>query len=116
MILGRVIGQVWATRKHAKLSHIKLLLIRPYFWYNPPYEAGHVVAVDSLGAGPGEDVVVCLGEPSRRMVGDPNAPVEASVMAIVDRVQFDPAAFGARPLHTLGNTPPPAAWTCCARA
>lgn len=106
MILGRVVGHVWATRKHAKIARVRLLLVRPYFWYNPPHETGHVVAVDLVGAGPGEDVIVCLGEPARRTLGDANAPVEASVMAIVDRVEMRRETFGARGLRTLDGEIP----------
>lgn len=110
MILGRVVGQVWATRKHAKLERCKLLLVRPYFWYNPAHEVGHVVAVDDLGAGPGEDVLVCLGLPARLRLGDVNAPVEAAVMAIVDRVSLSREAVGARKLVAVGKQAVPAGW------
>src|SRR5262249_57165727 len=33
MILGRVVGFVWATRKHARLERGKLLVVEPYGWY-----------------------------------------------------------------------------------
>lgn len=115
MILGRVLGEVWASRRDAGLSGRKLLLIRPHFWYEPPFPVEHLVAVDTLGAGPGEDVVVCLGEPARQSLLAANAgstastvpgysqaawlPVEAAVMAIVDR--FDVEAQSGRPLRSL---------------
>jgi ethanolamine utilization protein EutN len=102
MILGHVVGAVWATRKHAQLQRRKLLLIEPYFTYNPTHEVGHLVAVDAIGAGVGEDVVVCLGSPARWSLGDRNLPVDAAVMGIVDRLQLSRAAFSpgaARPLR-----------------
>lgn len=94
MILGRVVGEVWATRRHPGLGRTKLLIIQPHYWYDPPFEVGHLVAVDPVGAGVGEDVVVCMGDPARRaLAGDaassgpsPNLPVDAAVAAIVDRV------------------------------
>lgn len=117
MILGRVVGEVWAARRHPGLSGRKLLLIEPHYWYGPPFEVAHLVAVDALGAGPGDDVVVCLGEPARQSLVDAPVgrgsapgyasavmlPVEAAVMAIVDRVQLDAAAatFLGRPLATV---------------
>ena len=87
MILGRVMGQVWATRKSPRLGGCKLLLVRPLTWFRPDHPTGHVVAVDPVGAEVGQDVIVCLGQPARRVLGDGRMPVEASVAAIVDRVE-----------------------------
>ncbi len=87
MILGRVIGEVWATRKHAGYSGRKLLLVRPTAQYAPSHDVGHLVAVDLIDAGAGDEVVVCLGEPARQALGAHNLPVEAAVCAIVDRVE-----------------------------
>ena len=96
MILGRVVGEAWAARRHPALSGRKLLIIRPHLWYDPPFEAGHLVAVDPVGAGVGEDVVVCMGDPGRRQLAGASAsegpspllPVDATVMAIVDSVEL----------------------------
>ncbi|MCS6913184.1 MAG: EutN/CcmL family microcompartment protein [Myxococcales bacterium] len=108
MILGRVIGEVWAARQHPGLLGKKLLIIRPHGWYDPPLNVGHLVAVDPVGAGAGEDVVVCMGDPGRRVLAggleqetSPLLPVDATVMAIVDRVELDPKA----PLR-FGGPPP----------
>jgi ethanolamine utilization protein EutN len=86
MILGRVVGQVWATRKNRWLEGRKLLLVRPLAWYRPDHACDHLVAVDPIGAEVGQDVVVCLGLPARQALGDARNPVEASIAAIVDRV------------------------------
>ncbi|HEY7953746.1 MAG TPA: EutN/CcmL family microcompartment protein [Polyangia bacterium] len=101
MILGRVVGEVWATRKHPALDGRKLLIIEPYLWYAPAHEVGHLVAVDPLGAGVGEDVVVCLGDPARRALGGTAFPVEATVAAIVDRTELFEDR-GPRPLGFVG--------------
>ena len=105
MILGRVFGEVWATRKHAGLEGRKLLVVMPYLWYAPPHEGGHLVAVDSLGAGVGDDVVVCLGDPARRSLGSVNLPIEATVAAIVDGVELAEDR-GRRPLTFVGGREP----------
>jgi len=89
MILGRLVGTVWATRKNLRLDNLKLAIVRPYFWYNPSHENGHIVAVDQVGAEVGQDVLVCVGQPGRWAAGDPRCPVEASVMAIVDSVEIE---------------------------
>lgn len=96
MILGRVVGEVWATRKHPGLVGRKMLIVEPRFWYDPPFQVAHLVAVDPVGAGVGEDVVVCLGDGGRRILaGDgkalgetPLLPVDATIMAIVDGVEL----------------------------
>ena len=107
MILGRVVGEVWATRKHAALEGKKLLVIAPYFWYAPAHEVGHLVAVDPVGAGVGADVVVCMGDPGRRSLGSTSIPVEAVVCAIVDRLELAaPDAQGKRPLTFVGGRAP----------
>ncbi len=89
MILGRLVGTVWATRKNPRLENLKLAIVRPYFWYNPSHDCEHVIAVDQVGAEVGQDVLVCVGQPGRWAAGDSRCPVEASVMAIVDRVEIE---------------------------
>jgi ethanolamine utilization protein EutN len=109
MILAKVVGTVWSTRKHSALTRYKLLLVRPYFAYNLTPDSGQLVAVDTVGAGIGEDVVICLGTPARRSLGDENLPVDAAVLGIVDRCQLQAQAFDSaarRPLQFAGGTPP----------
>jgi ethanolamine utilization protein EutN len=109
MILGRVVGEVWGTRKHPALEGRKLLIIQPHLWYAPSHEVGHLVAVDPVGAGVGEDVVVCLGTPARRALGAVNLPIDAAVQAIVDHVELAPEGQrGARPLAWVDGGPGPA--------
>jgi ethanolamine utilization protein EutN len=100
MILGRVVGQVWATRRDARLARAKLLVVRPTGIYEPAfYEnafgARHLVATDDLDAGIGDQVVVCLGAPARASAGGNDVPVDAAVMAVVDRAEIDSNALGA---------------------
>ena len=101
MILGRVVGQVWATRRDARLSRARLLVIRPHGIYEPAFASGHLVAVDDVDAGIGDDVIVCLGAPARASAGGDDMPVDAAVLGVVDRVQLTPgpamAEAGAAP-------------------
>ena len=89
MILGRVVGEVWASRKDARLGGAKLLLVRPHGWYEAAFDTAHLVASDDVQAGVGDDVIVCLGQPARQSRGDDNVPVDAAIMAIVDRIALD---------------------------
>jgi ethanolamine utilization protein EutN len=118
VILGRVVGQVWATRQDARLGGAKLLLVRPHGVYEPALPTGHLVAVDDVDAGVGDDVVVALGRPARLaaalkiagVTGD-DFPVDAAILGVVDRLEVDAAASarpGAapgieRPLPALGR-------------
>ncbi len=92
MILGRIVGQVWATRKDARLESRRLVLVRPLAWHRPDHDSDAIVAADPVGAEVGQDVVVCMGDPARRSLGDTRRPVEAAVAAIVDRVELYPEA------------------------
>lgn len=105
MILGRVVGNVWASEKDPRLERCKLLIVRPYGSYELGPAAEQVVCVDTLGAGVGEDVVVCLGWPARDHLGGHNLPVEAAVMAIVDRCQLSREAAAERQLGFRGGAP-----------
>jgi ethanolamine utilization protein EutN len=100
MILGRVMGEVWATRKHAAYEGRKMLLVRPLLWYAPSHEVGHLVAIDTVDAGVGDDVIVCVGTPARRALGATNLPIEAVICAVVDQVRMADE-LGARPLRWL---------------
>jgi ethanolamine utilization protein EutN len=95
VILGRVVGQVWAARKDARLERTKLLVIRPHGFYEPAFPTRHLVATDDVDAGVGDDVVVCLGQPARYSLGGENMPVDAAVLGVVDRVELDPAVLAA---------------------
>jgi ethanolamine utilization protein EutN len=114
VILGKVVGTVVATRKDARLSGEKLLLIKAYGAYRPSHSTEQIVAVDrTLDAGIGDDVVVCFGSPARWTLGGTNLPVDAAVMAVVDRCTFSRAAFSQdarRPLK-LAMEPRGVDWT-----
>ena len=88
MILGRVIGTVWATRKDEQTVGMKFLLVREVELDLTP-TASFVVAVDSVGAGVGEVVLVAQGSSGRQTELTRNKPVDAVVMAIVDRLDVD---------------------------
>ncbi|MBI5507162.1 MAG: EutN/CcmL family microcompartment protein [Deltaproteobacteria bacterium] len=94
MLLGVVVGEVWTTKKSAALDGMKLLVVAPRCSYGGALGHDHLVAADDLGAGIGEEVVVCFGMPARAAHGGPQVPVEAAIMAIVDRTELvrDPGA------------------------
>lgn len=88
MILGRVIGTVWATRKDEQTVGMKFQIVREVELDLSP-KSGFVVAVDSVGAGVGEIVLVAQGSSGRQTELTRNKPVDAVIMAIVDRLDVD---------------------------
>lgn len=89
MLLGRVIGEVWATIKDDKLEGLKFLIVRQVDLDYKPLPA-FVVAVDSLDAGLGEIVLVAQGSSARQTDRTKDRPVDAVIMAIVDRLDVVP--------------------------
>ncbi|MFA3782865.1 EutN/CcmL family microcompartment protein [Melioribacteraceae bacterium 4301-Me] len=87
MILGKVIGTVWSTRKDENLVGAKFLIVRHLNLDLTPKEAT-VVAVDSVGAGVGEVVLVAQGSSARQTTFTKNKPVDAVIMAIVDKLDI----------------------------
>jgi ethanolamine utilization protein EutN len=88
MVLGKVIGNVWATRKDQKLKGLKLLIVRSVDLDYAEKET-FVVAADSVGAGVGEIVLYCTGSSARQTEATENRPVDAVIMAIVDKLEKD---------------------------
>jgi microcompartment protein CcmK/EutM len=87
LILGRVIGTVWSTKKDEALVGAKFLIVRQLDLEYKPKEAT-VIAVDSVGAGVGEVVLVAQGSSARQTTFTKNKPVDAVIMAIVDKLDI----------------------------
>jgi len=87
LILGKVIGNVWSTRKDENLVGSKFLIVRQLNLDYTPKE-NFVVAVDSVGAGVGEVVLCAQGSSARQTAITKNKPVDAVIMAIVDKLDI----------------------------
>jgi len=86
MQLARVVGTVVATQKHRKFEGAKLLLVQPVTLDDEPRGAT-LLAVDSVGAGVHEKVLIVLeGRAAGDALGRKAAPVDAAVIGIVDEV------------------------------
>jgi len=89
--LGRVIGTAVATVKSQGLQSYKLLLVRDFQDdADATHDAasGYYVAVDTVGAGIGEIVLVTFGSAARLFAGPLDAPVDAAIVAILDTVRI----------------------------
>ena len=82
MLIGKVIGSVVATRKNDNLVGNKFMIIE----IPESMESGKkkIVAIDNIGAGVGEVVLVALGSAARIGCGVEDTPVDAAIVGIVD--------------------------------
>ncbi|WP_462410563.1 EutN/CcmL family microcompartment protein [Neobacillus sp. Marseille-QA0830] len=88
MYVGIVVGSVVATRKDDDLVGKKLLIVEKV---QPSGEKTGVieVAVDSVGAGRGEYVVVTKGKSAGNVFDKPASVIDAAIVAIVDSLEVE---------------------------
>lgn len=83
MIIGKVVGSVISTRKSEKLVGNKFMIVEPLDHMKA--STNQFVAIDNIGAGIGETVLVAQGSAARIGCGCENAPVDAAIVGIVDQ-------------------------------
>jgi ethanolamine utilization protein EutN len=89
MLIAKVIGNVWATRKHPGLKNATLLLVKPLDADGKPAGEATLVLDGNQGAGVGDTVlIVDEGGSARKILKNPKAPVRTVVAGIVDRVHI----------------------------
>lgn len=86
MIIGKVVGTVICTRKNSNLVGSKFLIVDPMEKMERSGN-GRIVAVDNVGAGINDIVLVATGSAARVGCDDSNAPVDACIVGIVDDPQ-----------------------------
>jgi ethanolamine utilization protein EutN len=87
MIIARIVGTVVASQKDARLEGKKLLIVRPIN-LDGSDTSGYVVAVDTVGAGFHERVLVVAGSSARLAQNMKDAPVDAAVVGVIDTVDI----------------------------
>jgi microcompartment protein CcmK/EutM len=87
MVLGRVVGTVVCTTKDENLQGVKLLVVQHCDPRLAPQKAW-TIAADAVGAGEGEVVLVVTGSSARLTTRLKNLPLDATIVAIVDRVDL----------------------------
>lgn len=85
MILGKVVGTVWATRKDEELVGMKFQIVK-HLDLDYKLKDTFVVAVDTVQAGIGDVVLMCSGSSARQTTLTKNKPVDAVIMAVVDKI------------------------------
>jgi microcompartment protein CcmK/EutM len=87
MILGKVVGTVWATRKDEELVGFKFQIVK-HIGLDYKVKDTFVIAVDTVQAGVGDVVLVCSGSSARQTTYTKNKPVDAVIMAVVDKLDI----------------------------
>ena len=88
MQIARVVGTVVATQKNKKLEGAKLMLVQPLTLDDQPKGLA-LLAIDSVGAGIGERVLVVIeGRAAGEAVRKKAAPVDAAIIGIIDQLEL----------------------------
>lgn len=85
MIIGKVVGSLFSTRKSEKLIGNKFMIVEPVESMRGAEE--RLVAIDIIGAGIGEYVMVAQGSAARIGCDMSDAPVDAAIVGIIDEGQ-----------------------------
>jgi len=89
MLIAQVIGTVVATRKHELLIGSKIQIVQPLDSREQTAKGDPFVAVDAVGAGVGERVVVVRGSSARLALDKESCPVDATIIGIIDQIDIE---------------------------
>ena len=82
MLIGKVVGSVVSTRKNENLVGNKFMIVETIEGYGEKKQ--RIVAVDNVGAGLGEAVLVATGSAARIGIEQNTAPIDAAIVGIID--------------------------------
>ncbi len=90
MLIGRVVGELTATRKHPSHEGRKLLLVQPLN-LDGTNRGDAMVAMDAVDAGIGDRVLIATeGFSAMTSVGRPNSPIDTAVIGFIDAIELAP--------------------------
>ncbi len=81
MVVGKIVGSVVATRKNENLVGSKFLIVEPLETMS---DKNRLVAIDNVGAGIGEIVLVAQGSAARIGCNLADSPIDAAIVGIID--------------------------------
>ena len=85
MIIGKVVGSLFSTRKSEKLVGNKFMIVEPVETMRDT--GSRLVAIDIIGAGIGEYVLVAQGSAARIGCDMSDAPIDAAIVGLIDEGQ-----------------------------
>jgi len=87
MIICKVVGHVWATKKEERLNGLKLMVVQED---SPDKKKRDIfVAADTVGAGIGEQVLVVSGSTARKAFGREDVPADMAIVGIIDTLEVN---------------------------
>ena len=86
MLICKVVGHVWATKKEESLNGLKLMVVQEVDSAGKK-KGGTFVAADVVGAGIGEQVLTVSGSTARKVFGRDDVPADAAIVAIIDTLE-----------------------------
>jgi microcompartment protein CcmK/EutM len=87
MIIARILGSFVSTQKDARLLGKKLLVVKPIN-LDGSDQSGYLVAVDTVGAGFHEKVIVVGGSSARMAEGNKDCPVDSAIIGVIDAIDY----------------------------
>ncbi|MBA3352810.1 MAG: EutN/CcmL family microcompartment protein [Blastocatellia bacterium] len=87
MIIGRILGTVVSSQKDERLQGKKLLIVKPID-LDGSDQSGYIVAVDTVGAGFHEKVLVVGGSSARMAEGNKDCPIDSAIIGVIDTIDF----------------------------
>lgn len=82
MVVGKVVGSIVATRKNERLKGNKFLIVE--LFQHMKSDSSRIVAIDNVGAGIGEVVLVAQGCAARIGCDQDISPIDAAIVGIID--------------------------------
>lgn len=89
MIIAKVTGSIVATTKAEKLRGKKLLIVTPLDMTTIEEDGKPIVAIDTVGSGVGEVVLIVSGSSARQTDITNGVPVDAAIVGIVDQIELN---------------------------
>lgn len=91
MIICKVVGSIVSTTKAEKLKGKKLLIVQPLDMKTIEEDGKPLVAIDTVGSGVGEVVLLVSGSSARQTEITNGVPVDAAIVGIVDQIEIQGA-------------------------
>ncbi|MEM3341989.1 MAG: EutN/CcmL family microcompartment protein [Thermoplasmata archaeon] len=89
MQLAKIVGTVVCTRKDERMNGMKFLVVQPVGLLDLKPEGKPLVAVDAVGAGESELVLIVSGSSARLTAVTKDRPSDATIMGIVDYIDIE---------------------------